>query len=182
MKVLLQSLLIICLALNAFAQESERPIYAEIVIEAGIDAVWNAWTTEAGAKSFFTPDCKIDFRVGGEYEMYFYPTGEAGQRGAEGTKILAIQPKKMLSFTWNNPAYIPSVQWQYTSVIVRLSEMAKDKTKVSLYHSGWGEGKDWDEAYAFFDKGWRGQVLPYLKHSLEVGPVDWNNPPQPMSN
>ncbi|MGH9905548.1 MAG: SRPBCC family protein, partial [Pyrinomonadaceae bacterium] len=114
----------------------------------------------------------------GDYEIYFHPTGEKGQRGAEGTKILAIQPLRMLSFSWNNPRNFPEVRWQYTSVVVRLEKVSDETTRVSLFHTGWGDGKGWDEAFKFFDSGWQDQVLPYLKHSLEVGPVNWKNPPK----
>lgn len=159
-------------------QQAERIVRAEVLIGKNIDAVWKAWTTQDGIKSFFAPDCRIDLRVGGDYEIYFNPAGEKGQRGAEGTKILALQPQRMLAFTWNNPPYIPEVRWQYTSVVVRLEKLSENMTKVTLAQSGWGEGKEWDEAFKYFEVAWRSQVLPYLKRSLETGPIDWKNPPK----
>src|SRR5262245_20937006 len=43
---------------------TERSIHAEIMIEADIEKVWRAWTTEAGIKTFFAPDARVDLRVG----------------------------------------------------------------------------------------------------------------------
>ena len=63
-----------------------------------------------GARSFFAPACNIDLRVGGAYEMFFNPEGEPGSRGGEGIRILAIQPKKMLAFTWTAPPHLPNAR------------------------------------------------------------------------
>ncbi|HXD34909.1 MAG TPA: SRPBCC domain-containing protein [Pyrinomonadaceae bacterium] len=178
MKITTISLLVFLLATTATAQRPERFVRAEILVKSDINSVWKAWTTEAGVKSFFAPACSIEAKTGGQYEIYFNPSGESGQRGAEGTKILALQPSRMLSFTWNNPPHIPGVRWQYTSVVVRLKQITPKTTRVTLYQSGWGNGKDWDEAYKFFSTAWSGQILPYLKYSLEVGPVDWKTPPK----
>ena len=88
-------------------QDPNRAIRLEIDIESKIDPVWDVWTTEEGIRSFFAPDCYVDLKVGGAYEILFDPDAESGQRGAEGVRILAIQPKKMLAFTWNAPHICP---------------------------------------------------------------------------
>jgi hypothetical protein len=41
-----------------------------------------------------------------------------------------------------------------------------------LHHTGWGEGGEWDRAYAYFDRAWGG-VLGNLKERFEKGPRDW---------
>ena len=43
---------------------------------------------------------------------------------------------------------------------------------MTLHHTGWGEGGQWDQAYAYFDRAW-GNVLGNLKKSFESGPIDW---------
>jgi uncharacterized protein YndB with AHSA1/START domain len=175
-------LVLLCLiSLAAFrlnAQENERVVKAEVIVNAGIDAIWEAWTTEVGIKTFFAPAGKIELRVGGPFEMYFNPNGTPGQRGGEGNEILAIQPKKMLAFTWNAPPHLPNVRQQRTSVVVRFHEIEKGRTKVTLIESGWGEGDEWDKAFAYFSSAWQDVVFPRLKHRFEVNPIDWNNPPK----
>ena len=116
-------------------------------------------------------------KANGDYEIYFNPQGEPGTRGAEGTKILAIQPKTMLSFTWNNPPILPGIRWQYTSVVVRFKAVSEKQTRVSLYQTGWGEGEEWNKAFDYFSRAWKDVVLPRLQYRFQVGPVDWNNPP-----
>lgn len=158
-------------------QDLNRAIREEVVVAAAIDAVWDAWTTADGIKSFFAPDCNIELRVDGLYEIFFFPDAEPGQRGADEMRILAIQPKKMLAFTWNAPLNLPNVRKQRTHVIIRFKKLADEKTRVILFHDGWGEGEEWDKAFEYFSEAWENAVLPRLKYRFSVGPVDWNNPP-----
>ena len=55
---------------------------------------------------------------------------------------------------------------------VRL-EPAGEKTEVTLTHSGWGKGADWDECFRYFEDAWD-LVLSRLKASFETGPTDWS--------
>ena len=159
-------------------QDPNRSIRLEIDIESKIDPVWDAWTTEEGIRTFFAPDCHVDLKVGGAYEILFDPDAEPGQRGAEGVRIMAIQPKKMLAFTWNAPPHMPSVRQQWTHVVVRFQDLGDGRTRVTLLHDGWGQGGEWDQAYEYFTKAWRDIVLPRLQYRFSVGPVDWQNPPK----
>lgn len=144
----------------------EKSIHLEIEVPAERAKVWKAWTTESGVKSFFAPECKIDFRVYGEYEMYFMPDAEEGSRGGEGCKVLAFQENEFLSFTWNAPPHLPNVRNQKTVVIIRLKELSDQKTLVSLTHTGWGNNAEWDDAYNYFVKAWGEIVLPRLQKSF----------------
>ena len=134
-------------------QNGEKSIRLEQNVNANIQDVWNAWTTEEGVKSFFAPACNIDLKVGGAYEMLFDLKAEPGFQGGEGLTIMALQPPKMLSFTWNAPPAFPKVRGQLTHVIVRFDEVSENETKVTLNHDGWGEGKEWEEVYDYFVVG-----------------------------
>jgi uncharacterized protein YndB with AHSA1/START domain len=142
--------------------EAERAIHGEVIVDAPPSEVWAAWTTEDGIKSFFAPDCSIDLRVDGRYEMYFLPDGEPGKRGGEGVRFLAIQPEKMLSFTWNAPPHLPETRAQWTHVVIRFFEEDRGRTRVTLHHDGWGDGGQWDETFTYFERAWREIVLPNL--------------------
>jgi uncharacterized protein YndB with AHSA1/START domain len=159
-------------------QDRDRVIRDEVVVQAGLDAVWDAWTTEEGVRSFFAPDCSIDLRVDGAYEIFFDPTAEPGSRGADGVRILALEPKTMLSFTWNAPLHLANVRKQWTHVVIRFEAMGEGRTRVSMVHDGWGEGEEWDRAYAYFTQAWKKMVLPRLRYRFSAGPVDWEDPPK----
>ncbi|MFH1312320.1 MAG: SRPBCC domain-containing protein [Candidatus Eisenbacteria bacterium] len=160
------------------AEGRDRVIQDEVVVEAGLDAVWDAWTTSEGIKSFFAPACSIDLRVDGAYEMLFDPGAEPGSRGGEGVRILAIEPKTMLSFTWNAPPHLANVRKQWTHVVIRLEAAGAGRTRVRMIHDGWGEGEEWDQAFEYFTRAWKQMVLPRLRYRFSTGPVDWENPPR----
>jgi len=159
-------------------RDPNRVIHAEIIVEASVDEVWGAWTTEEGIKSFFAPACNVDLRIDGRYEILFDLEAKQGEQGAEGARILALEPKQMLSFTWSAPPELSYARKQWTHVVVRFRKLAEGQTKVSLTHDGWGEGEEWDKAFAYFARAWVDIVLPRLKHRFSVGPVDWSNPPK----
>jgi len=155
----------------------DRSINYEITLPALLSEVWRAWTTEEGAKTFFARDCNIDLKPGGAYEMLFNKDAPPGEQGGEGMIILAVQPEKMLSFTWNSPPYLPEVRGEMTHVTLRFSEVNQDETLVTLVHDGWGEGEEWDKAFEYFIIAWGDVVLPRIQYRFEVGPIDWDDPP-----
>ena len=154
-----------------------KQILFEIKVPAAVADVWNAWTTEEGARTFFARDCRIELKPGGAYEMYFNQEAPTGEKGGEGMIILAIQPEKMLSFTWNAPPYLPEVRGEMTHVTLRFSEINSSETLVTLVHDGWGDGGEWDKSFDYFITAWGEVVLPRLKYRFEEGPIDWEDPP-----
>ena len=157
--------------------ESGRNISLEILVAAPVADVWQAWTTEAGAETFFAPRCNIDLRPGGSYEMLFNPSAEPGQQGGEGMVVMAVQRPQMIAFTWNAPPHLPGVRHQMTHVVIRLSDTGTGETRVRLHHDGWGQGGEWDKAFVYFSKAWAEVVLPRLQYRFDHGPVDWADPP-----
>jgi uncharacterized protein YndB with AHSA1/START domain len=162
-------------------EQAEKAIKLEIVLNAPVEKVWKAWTTREGIKAFFAPDCDIDLRVLGKYDILFNPGAPVGLRGAENNLILAIQEGKLLSFTWDAPPIFPNIRKQRTSVVIRLTQLDPNKTKLSLTQSGWGDGEEWSKAYDYFLIAWGEVVLPFLKHSLDSGPIDWKNLPRNLT-
>lgn len=159
------------------SQETPRSIHHEIEINGSIEAVWDAWTTEDGIKTFFAPDCNIDGRIDGLYEILFFPKEKPGFRGAEGMRIMALEPHTMFSFTWNQTPGL-SIREQRTLVNIKFQKLGNQKTKLTFVQSGWGSGEEWDQAFDYFTKAWGDVVLYRLQHRFEHGPVDWSNPPR----
>lgn len=162
------------LAVTALAASAaERALDKDVVIKASLDQAWAAWTTKEGITSFFSPDAEIDPRVGGAFHIFINPYAAAGAKGADEMRYLALQPQKMLSFDWNAPPSLPEVRQQRTVVIVRFEAVDDKTTRVRLHHVGWGDGGEWDKAYAYFDKAW-GTVLGNLQKRFDTGqPTDW---------
>ncbi len=165
------------------AMDSERMIRKAVVVNASLDEVWLAWTTNDGAQAFFAPATNIDATLGGHYEIYFFPQNPYGKRGAEGCRVHSVVPKRSLAFTWNAPPSVPDIRNAdlHTLVIVRFESLGPRQTRVLLTQLGWGEGESWDKTYAYFVSAWD-IVLGRLKLRFESGPLDWSNPPRPTES
>ncbi len=154
------------------ARAAERAIDKEVIVAAPVAAVWQSWTTREGIESFFAPEAEVDARVGGAFHIHIDPLGAPGMKGADDMRFMALQPMKMLSFDWNAPPSLPEARQQRTFVIVRLAPVDERSTRVTMHHTGWGDGGEWDKTYAYFDRAW-GQVLGNLQKRFETGPMDW---------
>ena len=74
-----------------------RMIQKEVTVAAPVAEIWQAWTTEEGALTFFAPKANVELAIGGRYEMLFDPAAPPGSQGGEGLKILSYLPEEMLS-------------------------------------------------------------------------------------
>jgi uncharacterized protein YndB with AHSA1/START domain len=153
--------------------EIPPPLEFEEIIPAPIEAVWQAWTTKEGTRTFFAPQCTIDLRPGGAYEMYFDLEAPIGLRGGEGCVVLAIEEPNMLSLSWNAPPELLRIREHHTHVTIYLEALEGKRTLVTLIHDGWGIGKDWQRDREYFARAWGQVVLPRLKNRFIIGPVDW---------
>jgi uncharacterized protein YndB with AHSA1/START domain len=91
---------------------------------------------------------------------------------------LSYLPEEILSFEWNAPPHLPNVRQEKTWVVVQFEAGSTERTRVKLTHLGWGEGEEWDQAFAYFTQAWQ-VVLGRLTHRFSVGPIDWTNPYRP---
>jgi uncharacterized protein YndB with AHSA1/START domain len=154
------------------AAAAERAIDKEVVVAAPLVAVWQSWTTKAGIEGFFSPEAEVDARVGGAFHIHIDPLAEPGMKGADDMRFMALQPMKMISFDWNAPPSLPEARRQRTFVVVRFAPVDENSTRVMLHHVGWGDGGEWDQTYAYFDRAW-GRVLENLQKRHTAGPIDW---------
>lgn len=77
---------------------------------------------------------------------------------ADDMRFLAVQPKQMITFDWNAPPRLPEARAQRTFVIVRFAVDDDKRSLVTLRHTGWGNGGEWDKTCTYFDRA-RGTVL-----------------------
>jgi uncharacterized protein YndB with AHSA1/START domain len=161
---------LLAVALAAGAQE--RAIVKQVQVSAPVESVWQAWTTTEGIKTFFAPDGHVEARVDGPFQIYFNPYAKPGLKGADDMRFLALQDRRMLSFTWNSPPHLGEVRGQRTYVTVRLKPASAQATDVSLYHGGWGEDGQWDQSYDYFTRAWD-TVLGNLRKRFAEKPIDW---------
>jgi len=155
-------------------------IHKDVIVNASLEQVWHAWTTEEGARTFFAPEARIDAEVGGTYELYFDLEQPEGMRGSEGCSVVELEPSRRLVVTWNNPPSLMPIRDAKTRVSVEINSVDGKRTRVLITHTGWKEGEFWEKSFAYFQRAWN-VVLGRLKHRFAQGPIDWDNPYTPES-
>lgn len=169
---------IACGAIASELDAQERRIHVAVTVRAPLERVWELWTTNEGVRSFFAPGSNIDAKVDGMYELFFAPSAPVGQRGAEGMRLLVVEPRQRIAFTWNAPASLAEIREQRTVVTVTFDAVGADSTLVTLRHTGWGAGPQWEKAIGYFEQAWNGFVMPSFRYRVEHGPINWSSPPK----
>lgn len=142
-------------SLTAAATAQLRPMtYAETTVEASPADAFADWTTAETIQEFFAPQAIIDPTPGGLYQLCFAPEAPEGECGNDDGRVLAIQADKMLSFTWSMPPNMPEIRPHLTVVQILFSPVDDDRTRVRIFHTGYGSGEDWDEGRDYFDRVW----------------------------
>jgi len=172
--------LVVCILFNftflSFGFSQEKILEKSVIIRATLKEAWDAWTTMKGMGEFFTPNGNIKIEKGGPYELYLIDGAPEGQRGSNGCRVLSYLPMKMLSFEWGISPKFKELRAKYqtqTWIVLLFDDVDECKTKVTLHHVGFGNGKNWDEVHGYFDNTW-GYVLDRLKTRFEKGFLDWN--------
>ena len=143
-----------------------KTLTIERIFDAPLARVWRAWTDPQevmkwwGPQYFTSPECKIDFRVGGKYVFCMRAPEDFGGQNmySTGTYKEIIEGKKIV-YTDNlsdkdgnlvqPSAYgLPEDFPQDLLVTVEFEETPDGKTKMTLTHEGLpaGEGADQTEA------------------------------------
>ncbi len=143
-----------------------RSFEKQVVIDAPLSGVFDAWATADGWLGVYAPDrpetrANIELAIGGRYEWLF-----DGVLGSNGCQVLSYIPDRMLSFSWNSPPTQAQTRTKRTWVVVEFEAVGDAQTRVRLTHLGFGQGEAWDETYAYFDNAWS-FVLDRMKTALE---------------
>lgn len=176
MKPLLSVLAAAFMASPAYGDVED--IVKRVEVGAPVAEVFSAFASNEGVQSFFSRGSNVDFQPDGNYEILFFPDKPVGQRGAEGMKVLAIEPNRRLAITWNAPPAWPEIRKQRTVVTINFAPIDEHRTEVTLHHSLWGQSEAWQQVNDYFQGGWD-VILFRLQHRFDEGPIDWSNPPRP---
>jgi len=150
----------------------EKNLRQEVVVPGTLKEVWDTWTTTEGLRSFFSPNSRIDLRIGGVFEIQFNMSAPYGKRGSEDCLVLSYLPEKMLSYEWNAPPSLGKMRGIRSHVVILFEEVEPDKIRVDFNHYGWGEGEEWQEVYDYFDRAWS-YVLGNFEKRMKEGPLKW---------
>ena len=89
--------LVVYMLASAVQAKASESIVTEGVVNAPVTAVWSAWATTPGLKSWLAPHAEIDLRIDGLMRSNYDPKGSLGDPGTIENRVLAYEPERMLS-------------------------------------------------------------------------------------
>jgi uncharacterized protein YndB with AHSA1/START domain len=131
------------------------PIAHEGVVEAPLAAVWAAFTTSEGLRSWMAPHAEIDLRVGGVMRTNYNAQGQLGDSGTIENSILSFEPERMLSIKVARPPAnfpFPNAIRQMWSVVY-FEAAGPGRTTVRAVSLGFGSDPESQSMRAFFNQG-----------------------------
>jgi uncharacterized protein YndB with AHSA1/START domain len=152
--------LFVCLALliMSFAvvpARASEPIVAEGVVAAPVAAVWNAWTTSTGLRSWLAPHAEIDLRIDGMMRSNYDPKGSLGDPGTIENRVLAFEPERMLSImVAKAPEKFPfrsKIGEMWT--VLYFQPTSDGKTLLRIVGMGFGADEESQKMREFFKQG-----------------------------
>ena len=153
-RVTLPMTLVLILAGHATAQET-GPIVCEGVVAAPLDAVWAAWTTSDGLRSWLAPHAEIDLRIGGLMRANYSAQGALGDPQTIENTILSFEPKKMISIRvtkFPNGFPFPNAIGEMWTVMY-FESVDQDHTRIRVVGLGFRAGEESQKMRAFFERG-----------------------------
>lgn len=155
MRRVVSSLLFFFLLASSAAAAELAPILSEGIVKAPPSAVWKAWTTSEGLRSWLAPLAEIDLRIDGLMRTNYNAKGALGDDGTIENRILSFEPERMLSIkVAKAPASFPfpnAVKDMWT--VIYLQEQEGGRTLVRAVGLGFTDDPESVRMREFFQKG-----------------------------
>lgn len=167
----MQRALVASIALTwAIGVEAQDRIVSEARVAAPLAAVWGAWTTDEGLRSWLAPHASIDLRVGGSMRANYLSDGVLGDARTIENAVLSFDPERMLSIrVISAPDDFPfarEVESMWS--VIYFEEAGNDETLVRVVSVGFGADEPSQRMRAFFQQG-NAATLEQLQQRFATG-------------
>ncbi|MGE0590493.1 MAG: SRPBCC domain-containing protein [Cyclobacteriaceae bacterium] len=136
----------------------DRIITQSVMLDCSQEIAFSYFSDNHLLQQWLAPKADIEMKPGGKYELFWSPEDKDKTNNSTfGCKVLAVDAPNYFNMEWrgnkDHKSFMNNVR-PLTNVTVVFTPINASQTKVSLLHTGWREGKDWDGAFAFFEKAW----------------------------
>ena len=139
---------------------SDRTIEQTTTIEAPPESVFRALVEPGELVRWFPSRAESDPRPGGSFEYAYEFDADPSRNHTYSGEYRDVVPNERVAYPWNGKLGTTEVEFRLRP--------ANGGTEVTLTHTGWGTGTDWDESLEMHRQGW-GFFLGNLKSYLERG-------------
>lgn len=124
-------------------------------------------------EKWLTAKADVVMEPGGKFELFWTPNDpDLTNNSTYGCKVLAVDQPNYLNIEWKGNAeqksFMNSVR-PLTNVTFIFTKIDNTRTKVTLVHTGWRPGEEWEAARLYFIKAWSGALKELQTLVNEVG-------------
>jgi uncharacterized protein YndB with AHSA1/START domain len=151
----------------------QKALQLSMDIPAPPRAVYEAFATAEGFKSWAVAVARIDLRTGGEIESSYDPKASIGDPNNIKNQIVTFIPDHLLVIrNVQAPKGFPGEsEFRKTVTVVEFDRVADGRTRVRITNTGYGASPEAQTVYGHFEWG-NAYTLAELKKRFETGPVD----------
>ncbi len=146
---------LVFLLLGAGPLAPQPPLVTEAVVNAPVDSVWAAFTTDRGLESWMAPHATIDLRIGGAMRTVYDPKARLGDPSTIENAVLAYEPLRMLAIRVSHaPTGFPfpnAIKAMWT--VIYFEPVTAGTTRVREVSMGFGSDEESQKMRQFFDRG-----------------------------
>lgn len=156
------------------APSGERVLRHEVLVNASLADVWNALTTSDGLMSFMAPTVRMELKTGGRFDSNYRVGSKPDDPDAIHNQVLNYVPMEMFSIKVGLTKQFPARPREAGTLFAVLNLRDAGNKQVLVMESmlGWGDGDDWNQVYALFDRG-NAYTLAELARRFDQGPAVW---------
>jgi len=146
----------------------EKIIHLKVELECNIIHAFKMFTDNAMLESWLATKAEIVPELGRKYEL-FWDLENKEINSTFGCKVTGIEENNFISFDWKGPEQFHSFMNNVdplTHVIVTFHRLKEKRTTLYLFHTGWRNNPEWEEARIFFKNAWS-NVLMDLKQKIQ---------------
>lgn len=141
-------------------------IEKRVRVQASPERTWQAWVYAGELTQWLCVEANVERQEGGAYELFWNPKDHSID-STIGCKVLTYDEPRLLAFTWKGPKELAAVMNGDESRLTRVRVTFRpegEQTEVTLQHTGWGEGPDWERARQWHVTAWEMAFKELTKH------------------
>jgi len=134
----------------------EKALQFSVIVPTNRVEVWKLFTTDKGLEKWIAPVVKTNMKIGGWIRTNYDKSKTTEDTTAIQLDIINYLENEMLTIKVNLNNNFPQDaknEDKNLQEIIQFIDIGKGKTKIISTMVGWGQGKHWDTAYTFFEKG-----------------------------
>ena len=136
----------------------DRIIKVNAVVNCSVNTAFNYFIDNNLLSKWLAVTADVELIEGGKYELFWSPENlDPTNNSTYGCKVLAFERPHYLMFEWRGNAdqkmFMNNVR-PLTMVTVLFTSLGEKKTKITLLHTGWRQGTEWEAAREHFIKAW----------------------------